>query len=405
MDIGPVAVVGGAGHIGLPLAVGLASHFKVVIIDKNSDALNDIFTRKRPPFLEREMDEDLQKALKKHSLRRYSNREQLAQCKNLIICVGTPVGQYLYPDLRQIYAAIDEFLPCLPAGARDVPLIVLRSTIPPGGTKRIFDYVRSKHRSAQVVYCPERAMQGYTMRDMRQLPQVIGAYDDVGWARAATLFENLSPCIVKVSPPEAEFVKLLTNNYRYIQFGVVNEMYRLVTDAGLNYSTVEGAMKLFYPPLASMPSPGFAAGPCLRKDALITQNAFPSANFARAAFWENESQPQYLVDHLEATNQLTPGATVGVLGVAFKGENDDTRDSLACRLASLLVERGYMVVVHDPYATHPANMALGTVLEMSKTVIIGAPHEMYAKTPLLGEECTVPVVDIWGILPTQRLKV
>ena len=145
--------------------------------------------------------------------------------------------------------------------------------------------------------------------------------------RAATLFRTLTDTIVELDPEEAELAKLFTNTWRYIKFAAANQFYVMANDHGLDFDRIRSALAHDYPRAADMPGAGFAAGPCLLKDtmqlAAFTDNSFV---LGHAAMLVNEGLPLYLVTHLEKKFDLAE-LTVGILGMAFKGESDDARSS------------------------------------------------------------------------------
>lgn len=395
-----IAVVGGAGHIGLPLAVRLASFSEVLIVDTNEETVNLIFQKRKAPFMEAHLEEPLNAAIDSGRLRRLRNLAELGKCSVLIVCVGTPVDAYLRPDLSVIKTALSVTVPHLPNSHRTPPIVAIRSTMPVGATRQMIGHVEKLHPTAAVVYCPERAMQGQTLADMANYPQILASDDQFARMRMNKIFSDIAPAVSEVKIEEAELVKLFTNNYRYMHFSLVNEMWRAATSINVDYKVVEGAMKLFYPPLRGMPHPGFAAGACLRKDALMTTNAFPDFEMIRVAFWANESLPDRMVDMLESSGKLQSGMCVGVCGYSFKKDNDDTRDSLGLRLISVLENRGYVVRCTDPYVAGERNLPLNKVLEEADLVIIGTNHACYASIEFPAD---VPVVDIWGLLPPQEM--
>jgi UDP-N-acetyl-D-mannosaminuronic acid dehydrogenase len=248
-------------------------------------------------------------------------------------------------------------------------------------------------RTIDVAFCPERIAEGRAMEELHSLPQIVAARSDRAYQRAAALFGKLTRTIVRVEPEEAELAKLFTNSYRYIKFAAANQLYMMANDFGLDYERIRRAVIEDYPRAADLPSPGFAAGPCLLKDTMQLA-AFNNNNFAlgQASMQINEGLPLYLVSRMASRFDLDR-LTVGILGMAFKGDSDDNRSSLSYKLKRVLKVRAANVLTSDPYVTSDSNLSpLDQVLERSDLVVIGAPHSVYADLPI-----TQPVVDIWNI--------
>ena len=275
----------------------------------------------------------------------------------------------------------------------DGQLLVLRSTIFPGVTRMVERLVERLGKSIDVAFCPERIAEGRAMDELHSLPQIVSARTVRGSERAAELFAKIAKTIVQVQPEEAELAKLFTNSYRYIKFAAANQLYMMANDFGVDYERVREAVIQDYPRAADLPGSGFAAGPCLLKDTMQLA-AFNNNNFAlgMASMQINEGLPLYLVSRMAARYPLDT-MTVGILGMAFKGESDDTRSSLSYKLRRVLKVRAADVLATDPFVTDdPSLCTLEDVLARADLVVIGAPHDLYAKT-----EIDQPVVDVWNI--------
>lgn len=235
------------------------------------------------------------------------------------------------------------------------------------------------------------------MKELRELPQIVSGCTPEAERAAAELFERIAPKVVKTTPIEAEFAKLFTNAYRYIEFAVTNEFYVVAKSAGVDYQRVLKAMKQDYPRLKSLPGPGFAAGPCLTKDTMQL-SAFARNQFGlgHAALLVNEGLVLHVAEDLKRRFELAT-MTVGLLGMAFKAESDDIRASLSYKFKKVLAGQTRAVLTTDPFVT-PATDAslrpLNEVIEKSDLMILCAPHAAYAKADFKGK----PVFDIWGHL-------
>jgi UDP-N-acetyl-D-mannosaminuronic acid dehydrogenase len=390
-----VCIVGGAGHVGAPLALVLADKgFRTLIYDVNVQALERL-GRGQMPFLEEGGEELLQKVLQKKTLSFTSDVSKLAKVPIIIVTIGTPIDEFHNPMLGLVRSCIDTLLPYLGEGQT----IVLRSTIFPGVTEYVDDYLKRNGKKVAVAFCPERVVQGYTIRELQTLPQIVSSTSPEGEATAAKLFGTIASKIVRMLPKEAEFAKLISNAYRYIQFAATNQFYMMVESAGLDYTRVLLGLKEDYPRMRDLPRPGLAAGPCLFKDTLQLA-AFANNQFGLgySAMQVNEGLPTFLVSQLRAKHPLAE-MTVGVLGMAFKADSDDTRASLSYKLKKLLSYECKEVLTTDPLVkTDPQLLPLDEVLTRSDLLVIGAPHTAYKNLDFGGK----PVLDVWSMGSSLR---
>ena len=272
---------------------------------------------------------------------------------------------------------------------------MLRSTVFPGTTDWLASYLHSRGRNLLVAFCPERIVQGAGLKELYELPQIISGTTPEAERAVAELFGRVNPEVVVLSPIEAEFAKLFTNSYRYIEFAVTNEFYLIAKSAGVDYHRVLKAMKLHYPRLNSVPRPGFAAGPCLVKDTMQL-SAFARNQFGlgHAALLINEGLVLHVVEDLKRRYDLA-NSTVGLLGMAFKAESDDTRASLSYKFKKVLSTQTRAVLTTDPFVTtDPELQPLNEVIASSDLMILCAPHAAYRDADFRGK----PVFDLWGHL-------
>ncbi len=390
-----VVVVGGAGHVGLPLSIALASRgLRVTAYDIDSAALATIGSG-RMPFREEGADDVLVEVLESRTLRLSDDPRSVSSAEYVIVVVGTPVDAHLAPDPDAVPAAVEALLPHMSDGQ----VVILRSTVYPGVTRRVEQIVARSGLAIDVAFCPERIAEGRAMTELFTLPQIVAARSTTVRMRCASLFGKLTSSIVELSPEEAELAKLFTNSWRYIQFAAANQFFMMATSLGVDFDTVRDAMAYDYPRAGGLPGAGFAAGPCLFKDtmqlAALGSNAFP---LGHSAMIVNEGLPQYVVDRLAERLDLS-GMTVGILGMAFKGESDDVRSSLSYRLKRLLNHRAGRVLTTDPYVTGDADLVpLDEVLRDADVLVVAAPHDAYR-----GLEVTTPVADIWAITSSPRI--
>ncbi len=385
-----LVVVGGCGHVGLPLALCFASvGCRVGIYDTDREKVERVRGGEMP-FLERGAERLLKAALEGGRLEVTAAPAILERTDTVVLVIGTPIDEFMNPSTRVFERAVDELAPRL----RDGALVVLRSTVYPGTTEFVEARLRGRGGRADVVFCPERVAEGHALEEIRNLPQIIGASSDGAFERASTLFEKLDVEILRTTPKEAELAKVLTNTWRYMKFAIANQFFQIAHRADVDYGRVLNAIRYHYPRAADLPAPGFAAGPCLLKDtmqlAAFTPDHFPMGH---AAMLINEGLPGYVIDTLNTRKPLA-GRTVGILGMAFKGESDDPRTSLSYKLKKLAAFKGARVLCTDPYVPDPDLRPLPEVLNESDVLIIAAPHQAYTKLDLNSHE----VVDIWGWL-------
>jgi UDP-N-acetyl-D-mannosaminuronic acid dehydrogenase len=386
-----VTVVGGAGHVGIPLVLALASAgARVNVNDINQDTL-DILKSGRLPYIEYDAADLLTRALAEQRLVFTNSPAQISRKSTVIVTIGTPVDEFLNPVRRVVQNCIDSILPHVDDGQ----LLILRSTVFPGTTDWLHTYLESKGRRLKLAFCPERVVQGYGIKELREMPQLVSATTPEAEREAAALFKSIAPEIVTIAPMEAEFAKLFNNAYRYIEFAATNEFYLIARSAGLDYQRILNAMKHNYPRARNIPRPGFTAGPCLVKDtmqlAAYTRNQF---GLGHAAMLINEGLVLHVIDDLKRRFDL--GAmTVGLLGMAFKAEVDDTRASLSYKFKNALRTQARTVLTTDPYVdTDPDLRPLADTIRDSDFLILCTPHAIYKDTDFGGK----PIVDVWGFL-------
>ena len=383
-------IIGGCGHVGLPLAIALASRGARVGIYDVSQAAVDRVNAGRLPFAEPGAAEPLREARAAGRLEASADAAIVGTAEHVIVVIGTPVDEHLNPD----QAAIPNALGGCAGYLRDGQILILRSTVYPGVTALVEKTVAGLGIEIDVAFCPERIAEGKAMTELFELPQIISARTARGVDRASALFRRLTGHLVVMTPEEAELAKLFTNVWRYIKFATANQLYMMANDGGLDFERIRQGLGEDYPRAADMPAAGFAAGPCLFKDTMQLA-AFNNNNFAlgHTAMTINEGMPLYLVYRLEQRFGLA-SMTVGILGMAFKGGSDDTRSSLSYKLRRILAFKAGAVLCTDPYVTtDPALRPLPDVLAQSDLLVIAAPHPEYRE--LVTDK---PVADIWNIL-------
>ncbi|MEW6225172.1 MAG: nucleotide sugar dehydrogenase [Chloroflexota bacterium] len=386
-----LVVLGGGGHVGLPLSLAMASAgLRVGIYDTNEATLATI-ARGEMPFLEGGADALLTEVLASGNLELSSTGDVISRADQLIVVVGTPVDEFLAPSMTIFERTVDQIAPYL----RDGSLVVLRSTVYPGTTAFVIERFRAQGLRVDVAFCPERIAEGHALEELRTLPQIVGADDPVSGDRAEALFRRLTSQIVRTTTKEAELAKLFTNVWRYTKFAVANQFFMIAHEAGVDYNSVLHAIRHDYPRARDLPGPGFAAGPCLFKDtmqlAAFTSDHFP---LGQSAMQVNEGLPAYMVAALKRRYGALTGRSVGILGMAFKAESDDIRASLSYKLRKLLMWAGADVLCTDPYVTDARLLPVREVIDRSDILVLGVPHDQYRAL----EVGVKDVIDVWGAM-------
>ena len=384
-----VVIVGGCGHVGLPLGLAFADRgLQVALYDINGEAVESV-ANGTMPFAEDGADDVLRRVVGTRLIAT-TDPQVVSGAEAVVVVIGTPVDEHLNPDPNAVSQAVARMSDHL----RDGQLLVLRSTVYPGTTALVESSIADLGKSIDVAFCPERIAEGKAMTELFELPQIVSSRHQAGLDRAEKLFRNLASEMVQMQPEEAELAKLFTNTWRYVRFAIANQLFMMANDFGLDYGRIRAGLTLDYPRAADLPGAGFAAGPCLLKDTMQLA-AFNNNNFVlgHAAMLVNEGLPLYVVSRLERSYQLE-SMTVGLLGMSFKAESDDIRSSLSYKLKRLLRFKAKEVLCHDPFVSVDPHLSpLEEVLEHSDLLILSTPHSVYKEL-----DVDVPIVDVWGTL-------
>ena len=381
-----ICIIGGCGHVGIPLGLAFASkNLDVTLVDVNPQAVENI-NRAHLPFKEDGAEELLAAHVGKN-LRATSDAEVVRKQDVVVFVTGTPVDEHLNPKIHDVMKVLDAYLPLLDKRQ----LIVLRSTIFPGVTRIVEAMLKERLGAANLAFCPERIVQGKGIEEIFNLPQLVSGVNKKAENAAAALFAAIAPKIIRIKPEEAELAKLMTNAWRYLEFAIANQFYMMVERAGLDFYSILDAMKEDYPRAKHFARAGLAAGPCLFKDTMQL-SAFHNNEFflGHSAMLVNEGLPNFLVSQLEAKmGGSLKGKKIGVMGLAFKADNDDIRESLSFKVKKLLEMKMAEALVTDEFV--PGTMPLGKFVREAEGVILGVPHSAYKRLRL-----KQPFVDCWG---------
>jgi UDP-N-acetyl-D-mannosaminuronic acid dehydrogenase len=387
-----IVIVGGCGHVGLPLGLALASHSKRVTLLDIDSAKVDRLNSGEMPFLE-EGAAPLLRRVVGRSLTATRDEHCVKHADCVIAVVGTPVDKHLNPNVNEVCRSMDKVI----SGMTEGSLLVLRSTVYPGITKLISERIRSFGRHILLAFCPERISEGHALDELANLPQLISAFDSVSLERARRLFLTIAPQVIELDPLEAELAKLFSNSWRYLNFAISNQFYMLAQNYGLDFHRIHDAVTRDYPRMKNFAKPGFAAGPCLLKDTLQL-GAFAKGNFflGHAAMLVNEGLPNFIVDQLRRMGLSE--LRVAILGMAFKAESDDCRESLSYKLRNLLLVEAREVFCTDPFVPDATFIPLERAIARADVIILGAPHSVYKNLRIPPDKI---VFDVWNFLPAS----
>ena len=383
-----ICIIGGCGHVGLPLGLAFATRGqKVVLCDINQQSVDKV-NHKIVPFMDEGAPEALAQTIDSGHLKATTEKSSITASKTVILVTGTPVDEHLNPKLNDVIAVVKGIIDHLTPDQ----LIILRSTIYPGVTRKVYEFLKGRMGQASVAFCPERVAEGHGLKEITQLPQIVSACDADALKKAKAVFSVLGAETVELEPEEAELAKLFTNTWRYINFATANQFYMLAQSAGLDFYRIYNAMTFHYPRLQGFAKAGFAAGPCLFKDTMQL-SAFSGNQFflGHAAMLLNEGLPSFVVEGLKHKVDLSK-KTVGILGMAFKANNDDPRESLAYKLKKILEIEAHQVLCSDVYIKEPEFVEAAQLVEKSDIIILAAPHREYKTLDLKGKMA----VDVWN---------
>jgi UDP-N-acetyl-D-mannosaminuronic acid dehydrogenase len=383
-----VCIIGGLGHVGLPLGLSFANNsLKTILYDINKDAI-ELVKNKVMPFVEYGADEILRNTFDK-TLFVTDNREVINNSKFIVIVIGTPVDEHLSPNFVLFRDFLSRFIELF----SDNQHIILRSTVYPGTTEKIVDYLRKNNLKTRVSFCPERIAQGYAISEISSLPQIISSESDESFSEAKGLFKHITSEIIRLSFMEAELAKLFTNVYRYIKFSIANQFYQIATQNDIDFYKIYDAITYNYPRAKDLPKAGFTAGPCLFKDTMQLA-AFSKNNFflGHAAMLVNEGLPYFLVEQLKQRMSLE-NKVVGILGMAFKPDNDDKRESLAYKLKHILEFENCTLFCSDPFIKDNRFLSENELVDKSDIIFIGCPHSKYSSLDIPEEKI---LIDPWN---------
>ncbi len=394
-----VAVIG-LGRVGLPLALSFADRgLRVIGVDNDPARLGSVRDSVMP-FQETGAQELLERVHATGRLELYERVADAARARHIVITLGTPSFSHIEIDMRDIRSALDDLLGVLAPGHS----LILRSTVAPGTTEFVAGYL-AKHRGFRVgedvfvAHAPERIAAGRFLEEIDTLPCIVGGVGARSGEVAGELFEVFDAPLVQTTPVQAELAKIWANILRYATFALPNLLMMDCERYGANVFEVIDLVNRDYP-RGGLAQPGLTAGTCLRKDFAFSEERSNAPGMLLAVSRVNESVPLFLVEGMRRRLGSLADRKVAVLGLAFKADTDDERDSLAHKLVRLLERELADVAVHDPRVPTPT-APLEQVLADADAVVVAANHSEFrapatlaAISALAAEHCLV--VDPWN---------
>jgi UDP-N-acetyl-D-mannosaminuronic acid dehydrogenase len=386
-----IVIIGGCGHVGLPLGLAFAKAGKqVVALDIDAKKVAETNAGKMP-FIDAGADELLLEVRKSKRFEATTDAKCIQQAETVVTVIGTPLDEHLNPRL-EVYG---DMLRKDRSFLRNGQLLIMRSTVYPGTTDHVAHALKTAGIEVDVAFCPERVAQGVALEEIHSLPQIVSGTSPRAIERASKLFKLLTPDIIELPTVGAELTKLYNNTWRYIQFATANQFYMIANDYGLDFYEIHRAMTEKYPRGKGFPKAGFAAGPCLFKDTMQLSTFNNNSFFlGHSAMLVNEGLPNYLVRRAAQKYDLR-SLTVGILGMTFKTDCDDPRDSLSYKLKKSLAFEAKEVLCADPFLERPWILPAEEVVARSALLFIGTPHTVFKKLDFKGK----PVIDVWKSVP------
>lgn len=378
-----VCVVG-LGYVGLPLALRSAEVGYAVYGLELDKRKVDLISRGKSPFEEKFIEE----RIKKFPITASIDEKIIRQADIVIICVPTPVDEKFYPILTPVVSATEAAARNLKKGA----LVVLESTVNPGVSEEIVKPIFEKAgykigEDVFIAHCPERINPGDPHWNVANLPRVVGAFDKKGLKMALEYYRNITTGDVRPmkSIREAEAVKIMENSFRDINIAFVNELAKSFDKMGIDIKDVILGASSKFSFMPHYPSCG-VGGHCIPVDPYYLierakENGFDH-KFLKLAREINNSMPDYTVEMLQdALNSIgkpMKGTAVGILGISYKANVDDVRESPSIKIQELVREYGSKLLVFDPHILQKSNVKnLEALLKKSEAIVLVTDHKEF----------------------------
>jgi UDP-N-acetyl-D-mannosaminuronic acid dehydrogenase len=370
----PSVAVIGLGRIGLPLALSFAARGLDVIGVERQDAVLDQLAAGHMPFRETGTQQVLDRVLTRGNFERTKVVQEAAGAEHIVLTLHTPSHVHIEIDISQVRGVIDDLLPVL----REGHSLILRSTVAPGTTEWVAGYVEQRRgfkvgEDLFVSHVPERIAENHFLEEIATLPCIVGGVGEGSGPRAAELFEIFGTQIVQTTPVQAELAKIWTNILRYTQFALPNLLMMECEQYGANVFDVIDLVNHDYPRGGIAP-PGLTAGACLRKDFTFSEERSNAPGMLLAVSRVHETVPVFLVKGLKSRlGGSLRDLKVAVLGLTFKRDSDDVRDSLSYKVVRMLERELAHVARHDPHVREDSE-PLEAVLDGADAVVVATNH-------------------------------
>ena len=396
-----VAVIG-LGRVGLPLALSFGDRgLDVIGVERQAAVLEQVGAGQMP-FRETDTQGVLERVLAADRFELTPLVPEAARADHIVLTLHTPSYEHIEIDISQIRGVIDDLLPVL----REGHTVILRSTVAPGTTEWVAGYIEQRRgfkvgEDLFVAHVPERIAENHFLEEIATLPCIVGGVGERSGAKAAELFEHFGTEIVQTTPTQAELAKIWTNILRYTQFALPNLLMMECEQYGANVFEVIDLINHDYP-RGGMAPPGLTAGACLRKDFTFSEERSNSPGMLLAVSRVHETVPVFLVKGLKSRlGGSLRDLKVAVLGLTFKRDSDDPRDSLSFKVVRMLERELARVGRHDPHLPQESE-PLEMVLEGADAVVIATNHAAFENVLELVPDGAV-LVDPWNVTGAGRV--
>lgn len=389
MSKNKIIIIGGAGHVGAPLGIALSNKgYNVTLLDLNTK-FNRMLNNGKMPFVEEKCESLLKKSLKRKRIIATDDFEEIKNNKYIVIAIGTNIKKNFNPEIEKLL----NFFIFLKKKIKKDQSIIIRSSIFPSTFDKVYNIIKSKCKN--LTYCPERIAQGRSIVELPKISQIISGSSKKEIIKISKIFKKISKKIIVVNTLEAELIKLFSNAYRYINFSIGNQFYTMCERMNIDYEKLRLKMMDCYPRNRNLPRSGFTSGPCLLKDTMQLSSFFKHKDkLLKEVKNVNENLPNFIFERINSKYNLK-NKTIGILGLSFKPENDDIRDSLSIKLFNLFKQKKFKVLSSDEYYKNEFTIKKEILIKKADIIIIATPHKIYKKIKLKNKKKIL--IDLWNV--------
>lgn len=390
----------GLGYIGLPTALLLAKKHEVVGVDINEVVVNKLNDNKLP------FDEPGLEDIFKKNGKNFLAKTEIVDADVFLIAVPTPLdSSKKIADLSFVKSASSMISKKLKPGN----LVVLESTVPPGTSEKVVIPLLEKNGVSDYyyVFCPERAIPGKTVHEMINNDRIIGGRDKKSNDLGTKLYSSfVKGTIFSTDVRTAEFVKLMENTYRDVNIALANEFAQIAEESGINCWNAIGLANKHPRVNIHKPGPG-VGGHCLAVDPwFLTENSKKSKMIALVR-QINDSMPDHVIGLVNDLVKDIKKPNISVLGLAYKADVDDTRESPAFRFIKLGETHGYNMKIHDPYVKNSkySIVDFDEAVSNSDCIVIITDHDVFKKMDakkIAGKMRNKNIVDTRNMIDAEK---